>query len=510
MLQDRKQEDRNIKLPKQAALPTLKQVQDLVAEATKITGRTIHLPFGEAPEEYYLTVFRDRAKGDLNWSLYRSEGSDSFMEWSHVCSDAGFIHNLITAQFPGAALKPVALGGTQPVVLTGRGEGALNRKVADDQFATLKMRSKPTLEGDLENLELSNLLQTIAMGKKTGRLDIEGVQDPAVIYFADGAPIHCSMRGVEGDAALVELVGWSQGEFRFYQEPRIDQHTVKRRLDQLLMEGAALQDQTAFLDEIGLTMECYIIRNHASISEALFEQMLAQGTGADMKLQKNLYQAVDNKNTLLEILRRLPYTKSQWVPSLFNMVTCGLLSFAFEPPESTNKNKAGDEAEIAEQARNIEKLLLRPDTGLYTYPAFLFFLEKEYLRYERFSHPMSVILMEIGLKPFDPNALPEPLPLAGVREVRERINKLKRKTDILAHYETLRFALLLPETESQAAKSFANRLAEILMSSPLADGGLGRPMVASVGVASIPEDCQALGVLLSKAKPPKTSIGGGE
>lgn len=490
-------------------MPTLKQVQELVAEAMKISGRTIHLPFGEPPEEYYLTVFRDRAKGDLNWSLYRAEGTNSSMEWSHVCSDAGFIHNLITAQFPGAALKPVALG-TQPVVLMGGKADSLKGKVAEDQFATLKMRSKPTLEGDLENLELSNLLQTIAMGKKTGRLDIEGSQDPAVIYFAEGAPIHCSMRGAEGDAAMVELVGWSKGEFRFYQEPRIDQHTVKRRLDQLLMEGAALQDQTAFLDEIGLTMECYIIRNHPSISEALFEQMLAQGCGADMKLQKNFYQAVDNKSTLLEILRGLPFTKSQWVPSLFNMVTCGLLSFAFEPPESTSKNKAGDEAEIAEQARNIEKLLLRPDTGLYTYPAFLFFLEKEYLRYERFSHPMSVILMEIGLKPFDTNAMPEPLPLVGVREVRERINKLKRKTDILAHYETLRFALLLPETESQAAKSFANRLAEILMSSPLSDGGLGRPMVASVGVASIPDDCQALGTLLAKAKPPKTSVGQGE
>lgn len=508
MLQDRKQEDRNIRLPKQAALPTLKQVQELVAEAMKISGRTIQLPFGESPEEYYLTVFRDRTKGDLNWSLYRAEGASSFMEWSHVCSDAGFIHNLITAQFPGASLKPVALG-SQPMVMTGAGSDApLRTRVADDQFSTLKMRSKPTLEGDLENLELSNLLQTIALGKKTGRLDIEGAAEPAVIYFADGAPIHCSMRGAEGDAAMVELVSWSKGEFRFYQEPRIDQLSVKKRLDQLLMEGAALQDQTAFLDEIGLTMECYIIRNHQAISEALFEQMLAQGTGADMKLQKNFYQAVDNKSTLLEILRRLPFTKSQWTPSLFNMVTCGLLSFAFEPPETSSKSKGGDEAEISDQAKNIEKLLIRPDTGLYTYPAFLFFLEKEYLRYERFSHPMSVILMEIGLKPSDTKALPEPLPIVGVREVRERINKLKRKTDILAHYETLRFALLLPETESVAATSFANRLAEILMTSPLADGGTGCPIVASVGVASIPEDCQALGVLLAKAKPPKQSVGG--
>lgn len=85
----------------------------------------------------------------------------------------------------------------------------------------------------------------------------------------------------------------------------------------------------------------------------------------------------------------------------------------------------------------------------------------------------------------------------------ERINKLKRRTDVLTHYESYGFALLLPETESTSAKNFAGRLAEMLMTTPLSAAFGGKPVLVSVGVGAVPDDCTTVGAMLAAAKPPR-------
>ena len=117
MLGNRRNEDRGFnRLPKQAGLPTLKQLQAMLSESLKAVGRTTQLPFGDPPEDYSLAVFKDRGKGDLHWALYRGDGSTSMLVWDQVSMDPGYIHQLITAQFPGFDLKPVAL---QPADFSG-------------------------------------------------------------------------------------------------------------------------------------------------------------------------------------------------------------------------------------------------------------------------------------------------------------------------------------------------------------------------------------------------------
>jgi GGDEF domain-containing protein len=78
---------------------------------------------------------------------------------------------------------------------------------------------------------------------------------------------------------------------------------------------------------------------------------------------------------------------------------------------------------------------------------------------------------------------------------------MKRKTDSFAHYDASGFALLLPETESTSARNFAGRMAEMLMTTPLSSKFGGSPVVASVGVGSVPDDCNSLGAMLALAKP---------
>jgi hypothetical protein len=501
----RREPDRGVhQLPKQSTPPTLKQLQGMLQESTQLSGRTCQVTFGDPPEEYSLAVFRDRQKGELHWALYRGEGEASMMIWDQPSNDPGFIHQLITAQFPGFDLKPVALRPTSDFQMPHQGDHQGHNKASthsnDEQSVTGRLRAKPTFEGSLKNIQMPNVLQSIAMSNGTGRLEVANATESATIFFADGAPVHCFNLGFEGESAFVELVGWEAGEFRFYPGPKHDQHTIKRRLDTLLMEGLTLDDQYRAVLKWGAADEAFLWRTNAAVTEEEFQKILKKGTGADAEGCKRFYQKIDDRSRLIDVVRKCNLSKSQWVPLVFNLSTCNLIAFNEQLPDASAKFVL--EAAIDwSQAEAVERLLIRSDSHLYSYPAFLFFLKSEFTRWERFGRPFSVVLLHMSARA-DAQGVPEPLSINEVAEIVDRISKLKRRTDIFAHYETFGFALLLLETNAQHGQAFANRLVEAISSDPVSGGLSGAVVLANAGVACIPDDCATLGSLLARARPP--------
>jgi diguanylate cyclase (GGDEF)-like protein len=218
-----------------------------------------------------------------------------------------------------------------------------------------------------------------------------------------------------------------------------------------------------------------------------------------MDLQKRFYQEVDNQSTILEILRRVPLGKPSWVPIVYNLITFGLVFHREKVPDLAAHSR--DASIDWSQVKRVESVLTRPDTGVYTYPAFLLFLEKEFFRFERFKREFAVVTLDIKVRR---KQGVEPLPVEYLSEVVGRLKKLIRRTDMVCHYEALGFAILMPETGLASSRTFALRLAEILMSKPLAGDRGDHPIVASVGFAAIPESCETLGALMALAKAPST------
>lgn len=366
-----------------------------------------------------------------------------------------------------------------------------------------KMKARPMLEGDLTNLQMPTLLQSINMGKMTGRLDLQSGGELSVVYFKEGLPIHCQLRNSEGENALIEAIGWDEGEFKFYVESPHHRETIKKRLDLLLMEGAALIDQSKFLKEIGVNLDSYLVRNHADITEQLFEEMVSRGAAAEMNLQKMLYQLIDNESTLEDLLRLRPMPKPRWVPVIFNLVTCSLVSFSDRP-----LHEGGEEAAVEDidwpAIQAFEDSIKIAETGFLTYPAFVYHLEREYERFERFQHPFTLIILEVSIKEElsetkDPKVLQD---RAVLGQLSTRIEKLKRKTDIAGHFGENQFALLLLETEGEAGRNFASRLAEAIAMNPFTTDRVEVVrLTVRLGVSSVPETCRDLGRLISLARP---------
>ena len=103
----------------------------------------------------------------------------------------------------------------------------------DGGTSPTRERTKAILEGELENMQVPTLLQSINMSKMTGRLNISNESSKCDVYFSDGAPQHAEAPENKGDAAIVEILTWEHGQFRFYQGEQSTEKSIKRRLDGL-------------------------------------------------------------------------------------------------------------------------------------------------------------------------------------------------------------------------------------------------------------------------------------
>lgn len=474
-------------------------------------GRMVELPYSasDKKQEYILAVKYESREEDPAWTLSQVNNAGQSVLWSYASRDLSLIANLIMTSSGGDQLEDVIpssalMGKAGESTMSGQ-TGEMTRPAAQQSgsgitFDPPRPGAKATLEGDLKNLQVPNLLQSINLAKMTGRLDVRSRSENSEIYFFDGIPVHGVLKNLKGDNALIELITWANGEFRFWPDERTAERTINKRLDSMLMEGVALLDQNKYLENAGLKLESCLVKKNAMISEEEFAARVAKGAPIGLEPQLDFYELIDNRNTLFDLLRNRPMSKVDWVPILFNLVSCGLVQITDQAPQqnrlATLKALGVDETAV----QGVLKTLLRPETGILSYPAFIYLLDQEYLRYEYFNLPFSLLVFSIGQRKGGPDGLVEALQMLAVRRAMQRISLVKRQVDMLGHYETFDYAMLLPNTNSTAASALANRIADVLREAPLSSDMDSRSLALAFGVATVPEDCQELDKVLIAAR----------
>lgn len=144
---------------------------------------------------------------------------------------------------------------------------------------------------------------------------------------------------------------------------------------------------------------------------------------------------------------------------------------------------------------SVERNLSRAESGIFSYMAFLYFLEHEFVRFQRGGLPFSIVVFELSMKVGDAM---EPVPMPAAREACDRIRKMKRTLDMVAHFEALEFAFLLPHTEPAGAAVFCSRVEKLIREGAL-PGVDNSALVTAYGIAGIPEDCSSPDKLLLAA-----------
>jgi len=354
-------------------------------------------------------------------------------------------------------------------------------------------------EGNISSGSMGDLLREILKAGVTGRLDVRCNDLSATVFIQDGIPIDATANDVVGDEAMIEMLTWKEGNFSF--EPRIlrNNHTVYESIESLLEQSKQLSDRIAYLKDAGMLPTSTMLPMSTLLSQHDFIGRVSDNCPTDIDTISRVYCSLDGKRTFEEMCRFLHVSRIQLVHMIFHMLTKELIKIVNQArPKSalTLAPKVIDNAAI----QSIMMSLRRAETGLFIYPAFLYFLEQEYFRSYRSRASFSVVIFELRQKKIiDGEVARRVLSERALMDAVLRISKIKRHMDLIAHYDAYDYALLLPSTRVQGAEIFVGRIIEALRDRPLGGEVMANQLALAFGVASIPEDFKDMASLLGAA-----------
>jgi len=106
-------------------------------------------------------------------------------------------------------------------------------------------RVRRGITGDLENLALPDIVQTLAMGMKSAHVTVTTADASGSIWFENGAAVHAQSGDEEGEQAFYKIVTWTEGEFVIEHGVKAKKNTLTQDTMFLLMEGLRLMDEKA-------------------------------------------------------------------------------------------------------------------------------------------------------------------------------------------------------------------------------------------------------------------------
>lgn len=509
-----------VKLHRVPSRPTDVDLRTFVDAAVRERDKRHHYFWKDEQKnsEFMLAVkYLPSAEGAMEWRMYLGSGTDAREIWFHITPDLAMIYSMIAkavgvdleeAVKEDARITQKSLKAAKPhkiaEPLNTTTFGSID-PVTEEELTRFRSRAREeALSGDLKLVHITNLLQSIAMGNMSGRLNVRKRHSSVEIYVENGAPVHAIGTMGDGVDCLLQAIGWQEGNFHFEPNLKTDCRTINQSLSWIIMQGVKLQDNTDYLKTIGLSGDSVLVRTRPETTEHEFELIMARGEPLDMDLLKRHYLAVDDRRSLKDINDLFNLPRSQWVPVIANLIKCELVSI----------KKVVRGGKIVVEPKHIDRNLidatvghlLRQDTGFFTYSAFLYMLGHDAEVRAGSDRSLSLMVFEVRQMPPSTSLVgPTHLSPPAMQELARRINELKRPSDTLAHYEGHDFAIIMPDAKPAAALVLAERIMQSMMTSSIVKGLEPNWLQMSFGVAAIPDDVDNVASLLSAAEMAKNN-----
>lgn len=110
----------------------------------------------------------------------------------------------------------------------------------------VKAAAGPAVQGDLAELPLEELFQALHLGRRTARIAVESRRGKAEVFFQEGeivATFTADRR--EGEAALLDVLAWSEGSFRVAAGEYPPGKNVTSSFQAILLRAAKAKDDAA-------------------------------------------------------------------------------------------------------------------------------------------------------------------------------------------------------------------------------------------------------------------------
>jgi CheY-like chemotaxis protein len=107
-----------------------------------------------------------------------------------------------------------------------------------------KYASRPgVIQGRLEEMSVTELMQSLEMGQKSCRLTLRHNGENAELFFTAGQCKHAQLGAAEGDNVVYQVISWADGEFEIEFGASSDRETTTHSTTGLLMEAMRLLDE---------------------------------------------------------------------------------------------------------------------------------------------------------------------------------------------------------------------------------------------------------------------------
>jgi len=106
-------------------------------------------------------------------------------------------------------------------------------------------RAKRGITGQLDNMGLPDIVQTLAIGMKTALVALESGELNGRIWFRDGAVVHAKCGELTGEPAFHAMARWKSGAFAIEHGVKNRRTTIECDPMFLIMESMRLMDEAS-------------------------------------------------------------------------------------------------------------------------------------------------------------------------------------------------------------------------------------------------------------------------
>lgn len=106
------------------------------------------------------------------------------------------------------------------------------------------------LQGNLEDFDLTDVLQLIHLGKKNGALEIEIEGNRGEIYFQNGKVVYAKTKETTNEDAIQYILRWSKGKFTFTLKKEAPEKKMDIPIQNLILDAAKQIDEWERLEKL--------------------------------------------------------------------------------------------------------------------------------------------------------------------------------------------------------------------------------------------------------------------
>lgn len=186
-----------------------------------------------------------------------------------------------------------------------------------------KKDTRTKFSGQLADMAIVDLMQTIEISRKSGTIEFETDLGPATVWFRDGRLVDAQMGRLQADAAVFRLLGLSDGRFEVEFKSISRVPTIEDSTQSLLMEGMRR------IDEWGRLLEGLPPLDHVLTVDT---RMAMKSTGELTPTQVAILRRFHTRRTIIQAIDDSGLDDLEALENISELYFKGML---IEPHEST-------------------------------------------------------------------------------------------------------------------------------------------------------------------------------